>query len=232
MPCGAPLRGAADSQSCERVLRSGAPGRVVAACAAIALAAAAVAAPDEDYRRGERAYRSGDVVEAVAVLRRAAENGHAPSQVLLAEILDRAELNEEAIVWFRRAAEQGDAAGAYGLGAMYLAGEGVKQDPQEAYRWFARAAEKGYAPAILSLASAYLRAARDPAWPAPEQGRAEEWLRRAADLDHLPAAEALAEAYRSGGLGIEPDSGKAGRYAALAEALKKRPAPDKARKKR
>ena len=53
----------------------------------------------------------------------------------------------EALRWFTKAAEQGDAEAQTNLGVMYLKGEGVKQDDAEALRWFTKAAEQGDAEA-------------------------------------------------------------------------------------
>ena len=114
------------------------------------------AAPEDDYRLGADAYRAGDVVRAMALLKTSADAGHAPSQSLLAYILDQAEFNEEAFAYYRKAAAQGNADGEYGLGSMYAVGEGVKRDPAEARKWITRAAERGHAAAINSLAQAYI----------------------------------------------------------------------------
>jgi len=102
------------------------------------------AAPEDDFRAGSQAYRTGDVVQAMALLKRSADAGHAPSQSLLAYILDKAEFDEDAVAYYRKAAAQGDAEGEFGLGSMYAAGEGVKRDRAEARKWITRAAEKGH----------------------------------------------------------------------------------------
>ena len=43
---------------------------------------------------------------------------------------------QEAVAWFRKAAEQGHAKGQSNLGRMYAGGLGVERDPVEAYQWF------------------------------------------------------------------------------------------------
>lgn len=48
----------------------------------------------------------------------------------------------KAAVWFRKAAEQGDPGSQYGLGELYLEGEGVPQDYQQAYFWLDLAAAR------------------------------------------------------------------------------------------
>ena len=50
---------------------------------------------------------------------------------------------EEAVKWYRKAAEQGNADAQNTLGVMYDKGEGVEQDKEEAVKWFRKAAEQG-----------------------------------------------------------------------------------------
>ena len=49
----------------------------------------------------------------------------------------------EAVKWYRKAAEQGDASAAFNLGSMYESGQGVVQDYIEAYAWWNIGAAKG-----------------------------------------------------------------------------------------
>lgn len=41
----------------------------------------------------------------------------------------------QAVVWYRKAAEQGNAGAQFALGAMYATGQGTPQDYQQAYAW-------------------------------------------------------------------------------------------------
>ena len=63
----------------------------------------------------------------------------------------------EALRWFRKAAEQGDAEAQHYLGFMYEEGRGVAQDGREAVRWYHKAAEQGLAAAQLNLGAMYER---------------------------------------------------------------------------
>ena len=54
----------------------------------------------------------------------------------------------EAMVWYRRAAEQGNAAAQYQLGVIYFFGEGVRPDRVSAYMWFHLAGANGYAAGV------------------------------------------------------------------------------------
>jgi hypothetical protein len=59
---------------------------------------------------------------------------------------------KEAVEWYRKAADQGDAVGQYNLGQRYTSGEGVLQNYKEAHIWFSLAVYNGYKPAQESLA--------------------------------------------------------------------------------
>lgn len=52
---------------------------------------------------------------------------------------------EEAVEWFRKAAEAGHKDAQYELGMCYLRGEGVPKDDYTAYTWFKEAGRKGHA---------------------------------------------------------------------------------------
>ena len=63
--------------------------------------------------------------------------------------------DENAVEWFRRAAEQNDANGQSNLGVMYAEGRGVQQNDQEAVEWFRRAAEQNDANGQNNLGAMY-----------------------------------------------------------------------------
>ena len=50
----------------------------------------------------------------------------------------------EAAKWFRKAADQEDAAAQYYLALMYRQGRGVTMDYAEAAKWYRKAADQGY----------------------------------------------------------------------------------------
>ena len=126
----------------------------------------AAAAPDE-VRQAETAIRSGDVFTAMGLLRRAADQNNPVAQARLADLLHAAEFDQEALVLYRKAAEQGEAAGEFGLGRMYADGSGVPRDPALALQWYRKAELKQHVPALDALARAYrtgdLGLAKDPA---------------------------------------------------------------------
>ena len=55
----------------------------------------------------------------------------------------RSKDDTNAIKWYTRAAELGDAHAQYLLGRMYRKGEGVPQDYKTAFKWYKLSAEQG-----------------------------------------------------------------------------------------
>lgn len=195
----------------------------------IGWACGTVAAPQEDFRVGESAYRAGDVAGALSPLRRAADAGHAPAQALYGHILDVSEFNEEASRYYRQAAEQGNADGQFGLAALYASGEGIERDAAAARQWFERAAAQGHAHAINALAQAYL--AGDLGFkPGPQETAGLAWVRKAADQGYYPSLDYLARGLRSGSFGVV-DLDQAERLEARMRALGAAPARKTGRKK-
>jgi TPR repeat protein len=121
------------------------------------MASGALAAPQQDVELAEREFARGDIMAAMGLWRKAAQEGYAPAQTRLGEILDKAEEDQEAFEWFLKAAGQGYAAGEDNLGRMYAKGEGVKQDIEVARMYILRAAEKSHPPAVEYMMDAYRR---------------------------------------------------------------------------
>lgn len=93
---------------------------------------------------GEKAYKGGNYVSALAILKSFAEDGNAKAQYLLGKMsangkgsnLDRA----AAVNWYRRAADQGNADAQFKLGDMLFKGEGVAKNQAEGLKWYQAAA--------------------------------------------------------------------------------------------
>jgi TPR repeat protein len=58
-------------------------------------------------------------------------------------------------MWFRKAADQGDAVAEFLLGSQYANGGGVPKDFSEAMIWFGRAAAQAHPIAMLHLGAMY-----------------------------------------------------------------------------
>lgn len=188
--------------------------RLLVAVAASMVCGVGTAGPPEDHEAGLQAYRRGDVTGAMLPLRRAADAGHAPSQTLLAFILDSAGLTPEAIALYRRAAEQGHVDAEVALGALLADGRGAAGNPREAFQLFARAADRGDPRAIRALADIYLRDDRAMLGDEATDAKALAALRRAGEMDHAGAVERLVRVYREGQLGVAADAAEAARWQA------------------
>ena len=93
---------------------------------------------------------------------------------------DNAQDYHEAVRWYRKAAEQGDASAQTNLGFMYAEGHGVAQNYAEAVRWYRKAAEQGSAIAQTNLGIMY----RKGRGVAQDYVQAHKWLNIASALGH------------------------------------------------
>jgi TPR repeat protein len=88
-----------------------------------------------------------------------AKQGEAYAQYFLALRYDfgegMPENDQEAVKWYRKAADQGNDLAQMSLGWMYNSGEGVPESDQEAVKWYRKAAYQGNANAQTSLGAMY-----------------------------------------------------------------------------
>jgi len=102
---------------------------------------------------------------------------------------------EQAVVWYRKAAEQGFSPAQFNLGWMYETGHGIPQDFVQAAAWYRKAADQGDEDAQDRLGEAYLIFPGIP----HDYAQAAEWFRKAAE-------QGLAEAQYK--LGFQYDQGE------------------------
>ena len=62
----------------------------------------------------------------------------------------------QAVAWYRKAAEQGDANAQHRLGWMYENGRGVAQDYSLSMDWYQRAADQSYEDAQKAISRMYV----------------------------------------------------------------------------
>ncbi|MSP50530.1 MAG: sel1 repeat family protein, partial [Alphaproteobacteria bacterium] len=79
----------------------------------------------------------------------------------------------EAVMWYRKAADQGEADAQTNLGINYANGQGVPQDYVQAHKWFNLAAAKGNINAVKNRD--IVAAKMTPAQIAEAQKLAREW---------------------------------------------------------
>jgi len=82
----------------------------------------------------------------------------------------------EAVKWYRKAAEQGEAVAQWHLGAFYCKGEGVQQDACLAYMWFNLAIAQGFKTAIMDKEMITERMSMEQIAEAQKMSR--EWLQK------------------------------------------------------
>ena len=110
----------------------------------------------------------------------------------------------EAVAWYRKAAEQGDADAQTYLGFMYDKGRGVRQDYDEAVTWYRKAAEQGHATAQTNLGVMYEKGRGVP----QDDAEAVAWYRKAAEQGYARAQFSLGVMYDNG-RGVPQDDAEA-----------------------
>lgn len=107
-----------------------------------------------------------------------------------------------ALAEWRPLAKDGHAEAQFNLGAVYEAGLGVLENPEEAAGWYALAAGQGHARAQYNLGVMYADGRGVPR----DDARAATWMRKAAEQDHGKAQYNLAVLYQTGrGLPKDPE---------------------------
>ena len=106
----------------------------------------------------------------------------------------------EAVKWFKKAAEKGNAQAMYNLFVCYNNGDGMSMDGKDAFQWCLKAAEKGYAPAQYQIGMIYYgnisklgyseKSAIYDYLPKKNLEEAVNWLSKAVEQDYPPALEA------------------------------------------
>lgn len=130
-------------------------------------------------------------MQAMPKLRRLAEQGDAPAQMVLATAHYYGRGTEQdyqqAWHWSKKAAEQGDVLAQFALGVLYEKGQGTEQSYTKARDWYQKAAEQGHAGAQTNLGMLYFKGRGVP----QDYFAAKEWFERAAAQGHLKAKENL-----------------------------------------
>ena len=144
--------------------------------------AAATGDPIGLFNVGVIAVRQRDNGAAATAFRAAGEKGYARAQAAYGQHLETGqgvETNEaEAVTWYRKAAEGGDAVGAYFYGTAIVKGMGgVVSDLAEAAKWYRAAADQNLAAAQNALGAFYAEGRGVP----PDPVEAAAWFKKAAD---------------------------------------------------
>ncbi len=117
-------------------------------------------------------------------IHRSADLGYSPAQDAMGYFFETGTLTardpQQGVVWYRKAAEQGDRLGEWLLGRAYFAGIGTARDLTSAERWLRQASDQGdpFAQYLLALAKQERN----------DYSAAAEWFRKAAERG-LPQAQ-------------------------------------------
>jgi TPR repeat protein len=110
----------------------------------------------------------------------------------------------QALIWYRKGAEQGNADSQFQLGGMYHFGHGVPQDDGEAFNWIVKAAQQGHIDAEFYISTCY-----GAGWGViPNDAKEVIWLRRAAEQGDARSQFYLGHFYDAG-RGVPRDYAKA-----------------------
>ena len=110
----------------------------------------------------------------------------------------------EALYWFKRSADRGNAASQYEMGLANEKGNGISKNESEAARWYKISADRGNAPANLSLGILYEKGRGVPL----SLPKAADCYRKAGGAGHALAGYNLGKMYEEG-RGVQKDLGEA-----------------------
>ncbi len=106
----------------------------------------------------------------------------------------------QALIWYRKGAEQGNADSQFQLGGLYHFGHGVPHDEAQGFAWTMKAAEQGHTDAEFFIATCYTEG-----WGVPQDDpEGAVWLRKAAEQGHVTSQFMLGWAYGAGDVGGIP----------------------------
>ncbi len=163
-------------------------------CAALASACK----PPEKVPRTPEEHLQMIKKEALKEMRKLAEGGDVPTQMVLGNLYYQGELVKQdlpmAIEWFFKAASAGHAEAQYAMGMIYYRGEGVERDPRRAVGWLKKTAAQGHIRAQVLLAHIYYNGETG----VKEMALAKDYFQMAADAGDPDAQHFLARMYERG----------------------------------
>ncbi len=151
---------------------------------------------EEIYQEARAAYEEGYYDKAFTLFNRISEN--ALAQFYIALMYDNgpgvSQDYSEAVRWYRKSAEQGNADAQLELGVKYEYGPGVSQDYSEAVRWTRKSAEQGHALAQFNLGYMY----ENGNGVSQDYSEALRWYRKSAEQGQAQAQNNLGYMYQKG----------------------------------
>ncbi|HWA21709.1 MAG TPA: hypothetical protein VG735_04865 [Caulobacterales bacterium] len=164
------------------------------------------------YQLALQRFDDAQPMQAVALLRRAAEQGYAMAQYRLAKAYERGEgvpvNKQQARRWTEKAALAGNAKAMHDLGVYMASGLGPALDEAAAFAWFKRAAELGVSDSQFNVALMYLQGRGAE----PDTEQAYYWFQVAASAGDQDAAARAAMIERQLGSSAKPIRQRARAY--------------------
>jgi TPR repeat protein len=164
----------------------------------------------------ERAAQDNNDTKALTQLENAAHGGDAVAQVWLGNYFsdhkvasnfalppdeDRRRKDHEleansaeAVEWYRKSADQGNADAQCLLGVMYANGSGVPEDKDQAFKWYSKSANQGNTDCQTNVGIMYYYGHGVP----KDYAKAVEWFRKSADQSNAYGQFFLGLAYATG----------------------------------
>lgn len=121
--------------------------------------------PEAMYRLGFNAYndeyKKSNIGHILAYMKKSAKMGYVPSMLFLGKYFLKGEGSREAdyhesFKWYKMAADNLSAEGAYNSAKLLEEGEGVKKNMKAAFELYKKASVMGYAPATNELGRCYM----------------------------------------------------------------------------
>ena len=157
------------------------------------------------YQEALTADKNGQLIEAMQLSKEASEKGHPGAQSFYGFLLDKAEFDEEAEAWYRKAIAQDNIAGMLHLARLQTT-KANEKNIAEALSLYQKAANLGSTQAIKIIARAYKKG---DLGLQQNQQTAVSWFLKAADKKDADSILTLARAYEKGQLGLPVDYKKA-----------------------
>jgi uncharacterized protein len=144
------------------------------------------------FKQGQDLFRAGDMAGAARLFARCAQMGDAPCQLQIGWHHEEGKgvprNLQEAMRWYRAAADQHDPRAAENLGLMYERGKGVAKNCKTAVEWYARGALWNDHNSLYSLGRMY----QFGFGVKEDRAKAHAYFRQSGALGNLKAREALA----------------------------------------
>ena len=171
----------------------------------------------KEFQEAMSLAREGRMAVAAPHYQKAAENGHAEAQYILATMYrtgrGMSRDVDQAVLWYGRSANAGYPLAQFTLGNIHMKGDGVPQNVSMAVKLFQEAAERGHAQAQYNLGVYHFSAGT-----ARDYRAAERWFVRAAKQGEPASQYALGRLYAAPHNGIRLDRVRAYAWYSLAAA--------------